>query len=143
MKIGYKINMADFSRTMKKMQADYQKEIEEAILVASRQTSYQAKSFAPMDKGGLKSSIRVFHKGMTGEVIVGVKYGPYQEFGTGSKVQVPSELRDYAIQFKGAGIRQVNTRGQPYLYPAFFINRDRFVKDMDRRIDKIGNRNWR
>ena len=143
MKISYQLRPADFSKTMEKMQADYQKEIEEAILVASRQTSYQAKSFAPVDKGGLKASIRVLNKGMTGEVIVGVKYGPYQEFGTGAKVQVPSELRDYAIQFKGAGIRKVNMRAQPYLYPSFFINRDRFVRDMDNRIDKIGNRNWR
>jgi len=128
---------------MKKMEADYEKEITEAIAVATRQTSYNAKAFAPVDKAGLKASIRPVIKGMTGEIVVGVEYGPYQEFGTGSKVVVPSELRNYAMQFKGAGIRQVNTRAQPYLYPAFFLQRDKFTADMDRRIDKIGNRNWR
>ena len=133
---------------MRKMQADYEKEITEAILIATRQTSYGAKQNAPVDKrkghgGGLKASIRPFNKGMTGEIVVGASYGPYQEYGTGTKVRVPSELSSYAMQFKGAGVRQVNLRPQPYLYPAFFLNRDRFLKDMDRRIDKIANRNWR
>ena len=125
------------------MQADYEKEITEAILVATRQTSYGAKQNAPVDTSRLKNSIRPFNKGMTGEIVVGASYGPYQEYGTGTKVRVPSELSAYAMQFKGAGVRQVNLRPQPYLYPAFFLNRDRFMKDMDRRIDKIANRNWR
>ena len=125
------------------MQADYEKEIKEAVLVATRQTSYGAKQNAPVDKGGLKASIRPYNKGMTGEVVVGASYGPYQEYGTGTKVHVPSELSDYAMQFKGAGIRQVNLRPQPFLYPAFFINRDRFISDMDRRINRIANKNWK
>ena len=125
------------------MQVDYEKEITEAILVATRQTSLGAKQNAPVDKGGLKASIRPYNKGMTGEVVVGAEYGPYQEYGTGTKVQVPSELSGYAMQFKGAGIRQVNLRPQPFLYPAFFINRDRFISDMDRRINRIANRNWK
>jgi len=142
-KINYQFTPADFSKIMKKMAADYEKEITEAIAVATHQTSYNAKSFAPVDKAGLKSSIRPIIKGMTGEIIVGAEYGPYQEFGTGSKVQVPSELSSYAMQFKGRGIRQVNTRAQPYLYPAFFLQRDKFVSDMNNRINKIGNKNWR
>jgi len=128
---------------MKKMQSDYEKEIQEAILVATRQTRYDAKMYVPFGKGGLKASIREYKKGLTGNVIVGVSYGPYQEYGTGTRVKVPSELSAYAMQFKGAGVRQVNLRPQPYLYPAFFLNRDRFIKDMDRRIDRIANRNWR
>ena len=143
MRINYQFKSADFSKTMKKMQADYQKETEEAILVATRQTSYGAKQNAPVDRDGLKASIRPYNKGMTGEVVVGASYGPYQEYGTGTRVKVPSELSAYAMQFKGAGVRQVNLRAQPYLYPAFFINRDRFMKDMDRRIERIANRNWR
>lgn len=111
--------------------------------MASRQTSLNAKQFVPVDKGGLKQSIRVANKGLTGEVTVGAEYGPYVEYGTGSKVNVPTELKDYAIQFKGKGIRQVNTRSQPYLYPSFFLNREKFIKDMDRRIDKLGNMYWR
>ena len=125
------------------MQVDYEKEIKEAVLVATRQTSLGAKQNAPVDKAFLKNSIRPYNKSMTGEVVVGASYGPYQEYGTGTKVHVPSELSDYAMQFKGAGIRQVNLRPQPFLYPAFFINRDRFISDMDRRINRIANRNWK
>lgn len=143
MKINYQFKPADFGATFKRMQADYEKEIKDAILIATRQTSANAKAFAPVDKAGIKSSIRPYNKGMSGEVVVGAEYGPYQEFGTGTKVQVPSELRDYAMQFKGKGIRQVNMRAQPYLYPAFFLNRDKFIKDMDRRIDKIKSKDWK
>ena len=143
MKINFQFNSADLAKTMKKMQSDYEKEITEAIAVATRQTSYNAKSFAPVDKSRLKNSIRPVIKGMTGEIVVGVNYGPYQEFGTGNLVNVPSELSSYAMQFKGRGIRQVNTRPQPYLYPAFFLQRDKFVSDMNSRINKIGNKDWR
>lgn len=143
MKISYQFKPADFSKTMKNLAADYEKEIKEAIVVATRQTSLNAKSFIPVDKGGLKASVRVANMGLTGEVTAGAEYAPYVEFGTGSKVNVPSELKDYAIKFKGKGIRKVNTRSQPYLYPAFFINREKFIIDMDRRINKIANKNWR
>ena len=143
MKINFQFNSADLAKTMKQMQSDYAKEITEAIGVATRQTSYNAKSFAPVDKSRLKNSIRPVIKGMTGEIVVGANYGPYQEFGTGNKVNVPSELSSYAMQFKGAGIKQVNTRPQPYLYPAFFLQRDKFVSDMNNRINKIGNKDWR
>ena len=146
---------------MKKMQSDYEKEIQEAILVATRQTRYDAKMYVPFGKGGLKASIRQYNKGLVGKVIVGASYGPYQEYGTGTRVKVPSELSAYAMQFKGRGFIgkkpvflgnkigwrmiqfPVSIRPQPYLYPAFFLNRDRFIKDMDRRIDRIANRNWR
>jgi hypothetical protein len=119
------------------MSAEAEKKIQEVILIATRQTSYNAKSFAAVDKSGMKNSIRPFNKGLTGEVVVGVGYGPYVEFGTGSKVQVPAELKDYAMQFKGAGIRKVNTRAQPYLYPAFFLNREKFIKACDRILKEL------
>jgi hypothetical protein len=47
------------------------------------------------------------------------RYSPYVEFGTGALVSVPPDLSSYAIQFKGAGIRQVNLISRPYLFPAF------------------------
>jgi hypothetical protein len=147
-RINYKFDDANFPATMRKIREDYEKEIAEAIMIATRQTSKGAKMYAPVDKrvghgGGLKASIRPSYEGKTGEVTVGAGYGPYVEYGTGNRVNVPGELKDYAIQFKGAGIRNVNNRPQPYLYPSFFLNREKFIKDMDKRIDKIGNKNWR
>jgi hypothetical protein len=113
------------------------RELKDVVLITTRQTSYDAKMFAPVDKAGLKSSIRPFNKGKTGEVIVGVKYGPYIDFGTGTKVKVPAELTDYAMQFKGKGIRQVNLSARPYLYPAFFINREKFINACDKILKNL------
>ena len=105
--------------------------------MTTRQTSYNAKSFAAVRHSAMKNSIHPFSKGLTGEVVVGAEYGPYVEFGTGAGVIVPAELREYALQFKGAGIRKVNTRAQPYLYPAFFLNRDKLIRQCDKILRSV------
>lgn len=137
MKIKLEFNTAKLTAEFKGLKSDLDKEIEQAIQIATRNTSANAKSFAPVNISGLRSSIHPIVKGKTGEVLANVKYAPYQDFGTGDKVIVPTELKDYAMQFKGKGIRKVNTRPQPYLYPAFFINRDRLTKDLDKRMKKV------
>lgn len=55
-------------------------------------------------------------------------YAPYVEFGTGGLVDVPKGLEAYAIQFKGAGIRQVNLPARPYLFPAYEAERIRLIE---------------
>jgi hypothetical protein len=57
-----------------------------------------------------------------------VTYAPYVEFGTGTMVDVPDGLEDYAMQFKGQGIRQVNLPARPYLFPAFFKEQKELLK---------------
>jgi HK97 gp10 family phage protein len=136
-KISYKYDDRGFSRHLKAISHDVDRMLEAEIAAAARRTAQNAKSFAPVAQSGLKTSIRTMIKGKTGETIVGVGYGAYVEFGTGSKVNVPSELKEYAMQFKGAGIRDVNTWAQPYLYPAFFTQRDRLNKIVDDQMEKI------
>jgi len=131
-KISCQFKPPDIAKRYRKMSREIDRKLENLVAVTVRQTSYNAKSFATVDKSGMKASIRPLNKGKTGEVIVGAGYGPYVEFGTGSKVQVPPELREYAMQFKGAGIRQVNLRARPYLYPAYFVNRDKFIRECDK-----------
>lgn len=82
-----------------------------------------AKMFAPTDKGFLKGSIHntIDSTKLGGSVYNGKNYAPYVEFGTGSKVIAPDDVKDYAMTFKGAGIREVNNRAQPYLFPAVRI----------------------
>jgi hypothetical protein len=46
-------------------------------------------------------------------------YAPYVEFGTGGLVDVPVGLEAYAIQFKGAGVKQVNLPARPYFFPPY------------------------
>jgi hypothetical protein len=50
-------------------------------------------------------------------VVSNFKYSPYIEWGTITRVRVPSELQAYAIQFKGKGIRK---NGGIYPHPFFF-----------------------
>jgi HK97 gp10 family phage protein len=128
-----------WSAKLKKISGQIDKEVEQAVAVATRNTSAAAKSFVTVDKGGLKQSIRAVTKGKTGEVKVGASYGPYVEYGTGKPpfLIVPNELKEYAKQFKGKGIRQVNLPARPFLYPAYFIQRVKFIDDCKRRINKL------
>ena len=122
------------------MSAEIDRELKREVAAATTHTSLGAKQNAAVNFGGLKSSIRKDtdkNRGLTGEVIVGVGYGPFIEFGTGNKVNVPNELHDYAMQFKGAGIREVNLSARPYLYPAFFINRQKFIRACDAILKKV------
>ena len=75
------------------------------------------------DKGRLVGSIQLKEINKGDKVIYTVgsrlKYAPYVEFGTGGTVNVPAGYEDFAIQFKGKGIRKINLRPRPYLIPAF------------------------
>lgn len=78
------------------------------------------------DKGALVASIRIERNDPMQKLIVAwAEYAAYVEFGTGALVDIPAEppgLAEYAIQFKGAGIRQVNLPARPYFFPAFLSN---------------------
>lgn len=97
---------------------------------------------APVDKGFLRGSIGMKVNGQMSVSIwaggmgkgVNVKYAPYVEFGTGSGVSVPAELQEYAMQFKGAGIRQVNRKARPYFFPAVRLS----VKEMFQKLKEMG-----
>jgi hypothetical protein len=98
---------------------------------------------APVNFGFLRASIgtNATGAGMEAEVWAGgsgigvnVHYAPYVEFGTGKGVSVPNELAEYAIQFKGKGIRKVNNRAQPYFFPAVKLS----VKEMFTKLHQMG-----
>lgn len=116
---------------------DQERMIKDELAAAARNTSKAAKSFAPVDGSRLKNSIRPKAKGFTAEVGAGAHYAPYVEFGTGILVNVPSDLTDYAMQFKGKGVRQVNNPSQPYLYPAFNINKEKLTKQLNKKMEEI------
>jgi len=126
---------------MKRIREQHDKMLVREIAVAGRDTARAAKSFVPVQHSNLKNSITTNIKGMTAIVGTRVQYAPYVEFGTGFLVNVPSELKDYAMQFKGKGLRQVNTGSRPYLYPAFFINREKLVKRLDKKTEEIFRKN--
>ena len=137
MKIKIQFKQPDLSKKVKKIPIEIDRKLREIVAANTTRTSLNAKQYAPVNNGALKSGIRPVIEGLAGEVQVNVFYGAFQDFGTGNKVVVPSELADYAMQFKGKGIRQVNIRPNPYLYPAFFKNRERFIKACDKALSEV------
>lgn len=88
----------------------------------------------PVDHGTLRLGNRFdVSKPLFKRIFNIVEYGPYIEFGTGGLVDIPAGLEDIAIQFKGAGIRQVNMNAQPFFFAPFFEEQRKLIE----RIRKI------
>lgn len=115
MKIKVKQNKTYFTKFAQKYKEEYVEVLTETI----QNIETEATSMAPTDLGILRNSINGEVDGLNGVVGSTVKYSPYVEFGTGGLVDVPAGLEDYAMKFKGAGIKQVNLFPRPYLIPAF------------------------
>jgi hypothetical protein len=98
----------------------------------------KAKSKAPTKFSLLKSTIDVeIVKGqLSGKVIARAHYAPYREFGTGNLVKVPAGYANYAMQFKGRGIRQVNSKATPYLIPSITEEQPRFEGNIKNILSK-------
>jgi hypothetical protein len=69
----------------------------------SEEYAAKAVQAAPRDNGILIQGIGANHAELDHETVSMAPYSAYQEFGTRSRVRVPSELTAYAAQFKGKG----------------------------------------
>lgn len=89
----------------------------------------------PVDLGVLKQSIGNQPKngGLNYIVYVSAEYAPYIEWGTGTEVQVPDALVEYASQFRGAGNVR-NIPAQPFFFEGFFEEKDELVKKLKQTI---------
>lgn len=94
-----------------------------------------------VDTGTLKNSAQVkktaSQANLDAEVGVYAKYAPFIEFGTGTFVDVPQGLEEYALQFKGKGIRQVNLPARPFFFPAVFKNRQKFIENVKNALNRL------
>ena len=142
MKIGFE-HKGNWEEAMRKLRRDYRKDLELLVAKTTQDTSRQAKSGVPVRYSGIRQSIKPRVQGLQGEVSARVHYAPYVEYGTGSQVNVPGELREYAMQFKGKGLREVNRRAEPYLYPAFFVQRDRYFKGIKSLLRRAADKNFK
>ena len=99
-----------------------------------------AKMAAPVDLGNLRANIRLGEStDLTKVIVSGAEYSAYVEFGTGSEVEMPEgpgmdNIADYAIQFKGAGIRKVNLPARPFLFPAVIENTQKMIERLKKLI---------
>ena len=111
--------------------------IEEEVFSSLQEIRNEAVSRVPVDTGILKNSIVVQNEKLSGKVVVNAKYAPYVEFGTGTRVDIPEGLKDYAIKFKGKGIKEVNLPAQPFLFPAWFRETKELMINLEKGLSKI------
>ena len=103
----------------------------QAVASSALAIQREAKRAAPVDTGRLRAGIvpEFSPSGLTAKIFVrNVVYAPYREFGTGSKVEIPKGYEAFAAQFKGKGVRQVDSKAQPHLIPAFENEQPKFIK---------------
>ena len=72
------------------------------------------------------------------EIFNNANYAAYVEFGTGNLVDVPSELKQYAMQFKGKGVRKINLPARPFFFAPFFKRRQKIMRDIVKVLQKFG-----
>jgi len=128
MKVRVKQNKTFFTKFAEKYKDEYIDILTETI----QNIETEATSLTPVDLGVLKSSINGEVDGLNGIVGTPVKYAPYMEFGTGGLVDVPEGLEDYAMKFKGAGIKQVNLYPRPFLIPAFKKHTTKMIEELNK-----------
>jgi HK97 gp10 family phage protein len=124
----------------------YGKEAEKDIAGVTEQMARKIESYAkqnaPTDLGKLGQSIQAVKDTNTSWTIeaggIIAPYAPYVEFGTGGLVEVPNELKEQAIKFKGKGIKKVNLRARPFLYPALLRGRVEYLEKLNKVLSKYG-----
>lgn len=136
---GYKINgLAALQNKLKNLSGNIKSEAIEDIQDAADAIVIKAGNAAPVDLGVLKQNIGNEPKngGLDYIVFANAEYAPYVEFGTGTEINIPSGLSDYAKQFKGEGKKQVNLPARPFFFPAYFEERAKLIKKLKATISK-------
>jgi hypothetical protein len=127
---------------LRKYGKEAEKDIEGVTELVARNIEKYAKQSAPANFGKLGQSIQaVKETPLNWRIEAGgvlAPYAPFVEFGTGGLVQVPNELKEIAIKFKGKGIKQVNLRARPYLYPSLLRGRIEYLDKLKKVLDKYG-----
>lgn len=106
------------------------REYEYEIQRTASQIELDSKQKCPVDLGKLRQSIysKVDKDNLTAEVGATEFYAPYIEFGTGHFVKVNEEFKELAMSFYVNG--EGKTRPQPFLIPAFYQNRQKFIQNI-------------
>jgi hypothetical protein len=138
----------EFNRKSKNEFLKYLKGLEDDILLIVKaeiedsllKIESEATKKVAVDTGALKNSIQTkpikkTKTSVEGGVFVGAEYAPYIEFGTGTEVEVPSELSQFAKQFKGKGKKQVNLPARPFFYPEVFKQRNELPKNIEKSLE--------
>lgn len=128
---------AQLKKQLQNIEKAVEKDVKEILRNGANDILQRALSKVPVDKGLLKASggIEETNNGWVFKVYFSAKYAPYQEFGTGSLVEVPLGYEDYAMEFFISGKGAMPA--QPFLFPAFFDFRDAIVKEINDLLNKV------
>jgi hypothetical protein len=127
--IGFK----EFEAKMKNLPKHLEEELDQEVFDSIKYWEQLAKESAPVDKGALQQNIfGAPTKKLTAVLTSRMEYSPYAEWGTGTRVKVPSELQPYAIQFKG--VRETIGR---FPKPFFFVHKPIVEKTLFNNVLKI------
>ncbi len=131
-------NLSKILKSLRKFGKEAEELIEDTTLVTASEIEADAKRLAPVDKGFLRNQIFTQEVDKQNyEIVAGARYSAYLEFGTGGLVNVPDELKELAIKFKGKGVRQINLAPQPFMYPALVKGRVNYVKDLKDNLNDL------
>ena len=102
--------------------------------------SNQAKLRAPVDLGQLRQSVgfdQASLKVNTAFVFANAPCAPYINWGTGGLVEVEPMFTELAIQFKGAGVKQINIPATGFLTTPYIQESTQYPKRLEAAIDKL------
>jgi len=122
--MGLKFDIRGFEEVRKALDQKIEavsKGVDAEMTAATIEINAKQVGYTPVDTGRLRGAngynvLQPLEKSLFNNV----EYGPYIEFGTGGLVNIPPGLEDIAAAAKGAGIRKVNMRAQPFFFRAFF-----------------------
>ena len=102
------------------------KELDLEMDASAKKIARDAKRNAPKDLGDLVNAISDAKiRKLDYEIVANKYFAPFVEFGTGTKVDVPPGLEEYAMQFyRGPG---VNLPARPFLFPAYEEERKKLI----------------
>jgi len=114
--------------------------IDNAMQESARNVQRQAIMDAPSDMSTLRRSIQVKpikEETWSGyEIFSLLPYAPYVEFGTGTRVSIPTGYEEYAMQFKGQkDIAGMNA--QPYLIPNFEMEKANLMANLKKIVTNV------
>lgn len=117
--------LENINKTLDKLKKDGTEGVKEALHSSAYTILSQSQAnLAGIDfkesVGGIAQSgyIEMKPDGYGFEVGFNAFWAAFQEFGTGTLVDVPAGYETFAMQFKGLGIKEVNIKPKPYFHPA-------------------------
>lgn len=133
--------LAEVTARLTKMGSDIQQFVKDETEAVGRDIETDAKINASSIQGAppeLKQRIssQSFANGYGARVTQNfLPMGAYIEFGTGAFVRVDPEWKDMAWTFYKNG--KGTLRPHPYLYPAFVLNREKYLAILRKKLDQV------